>query len=139
MWTKGLVFVAAATAAWAVVSSCSDSPTCTGAENCVCYGNGTCDPGLACRSQVCVDLNDTGFGGESSGTGGGVDVQACLGCAESSCSSQASDCKAVSGCDDIIKCMVGCNKDAVCLSKCNADASTDANLKSLSYQTCAFS
>ena len=137
MWSRTLVFVAAAAVAWVVVSSCSsETSTCSGAENCPCYGNGTCDPGLDCRSKVCVNLSSNGSGGDS--TGGGVDVQACLDCAESACASASMDCKGVSGCDDIIRCMVGCGKDALCLSKCNADASVDANVKSLAYQGCAF-
>ena len=137
MWARTLVFVAVATVAWVVVSSCgSDSPVAPALKTARCYGNGTCDPGLDCRSKLCVNLNSTGFGGDSSG--GGVDVQACLDCAESTCASASMDCKAVSGCDDIIRCMVGCGKDASCLSKCNAGASADANLKSLAYQSCAF-
>jgi hypothetical protein len=120
-----------------VVANCgTDSASCLGGENCACYGNGTCDDGLDCRSKVCVNLNSTGVGGGSGG--GGLDVQACLSCAETNCPSQAMDCKSATGCEDIIKCMVGCNKDATCLSKCNANASVDANTKSLAYQTCAF-
>jgi hypothetical protein len=128
---------------WAIVSNCSSSNAdCTGGETCACYGNNTCDEGLACRSNVCVNLSSTGYGGDGTGSGGssgsGVNVQACLSCAESKCPSQAMDCKSVTGCNDIITCLVGCNKDATCLSKCNANASVDANSKSLAYQTCAF-
>jgi hypothetical protein len=52
--------------------------TCpAGSEACACYGNGTCDGRLDCRSDVCVDLGqDTGgeagpaAGAPSSGAGG---------------------------------------------------------------------
>src|ERR1041385_128231 len=137
MRMRTTVLTAATTLAWAVATSCgSDDSKCMGAEHCACYGNGTCNAGLDCRSRVCVNLNSTGFDGDASGSG--VDTQACLSCAESNCASQASDCKAASGCEDIIKCMIGCGKDAVCLSKCNANSSPDANTKSLTYQACAF-
>lgn len=43
-----------------------DDPACQGAEGCSCYGDSTCDPGLECRSDRCVDLSSGG----SSGTGG---------------------------------------------------------------------
>jgi len=143
MRIRTLVFVAATAVGWMVMSNCSSSnASCAaGSETCPCYGNGTCDDGLACRSEVCVDLGSTGAGG-STGVGGsssgGLDVQACLACAESQCPTSSMACKAVSGCEDILKCLVGCNKDATCLSKCNAGASSDANMKSLAYQTCAF-
>lgn len=131
------VLVAATMLAWASMASCSssDDVRCTGAEHCACYGNGTCNPGLDCRSRLCVNLNSTGF---EDASGGGIDVHACLSCAESACSGEASACKAATGCDDIIQCMIGCGKEATCLSKCNANASADANAKSLAYQGCAF-
>ncbi len=138
MNTRTAALAATAALAWALVASCSSDETarCMGAEHCACYGNGTCNDGLDCRSRVCVNLNSTGF--EDAG-GGGVDVEACLSCAESTCSTESSACKAASGCDDIIQCMIRCGKDATCLSKCNANASADANAKSLAYQACAFS
>jgi hypothetical protein len=137
MWTRTATLAVTTALGWLFVSHCgSSSSACTGAEACACYGNGSCDDGLACRSNVCVDLNSTGAGGGSGS--GGLDVQACLSCAEGQCPSQAMACKAVSDCNDIITCLVGCNKDATCLSKCNANASADANTKSLAYQTCAF-
>lgn len=33
---------------------------CSGGERCACYGNGTCDQGLACLSGLCVRLNNSG-------------------------------------------------------------------------------
>ena len=46
-----------------VLGSCNDSsvstPSCPeGSETCACYGNGTCDDGLECRSDLCVELDD---------------------------------------------------------------------------------
>jgi hypothetical protein len=123
--------------AGATVTNCgSDDSRCTGAEHCACYANGTCNEGLDCRSRLCVNLNSTGFEGDASS--GGMDADACLTCAESTCANEAKDCKAATGCDAIIQCMIRCGKDAVCLSKCNTSASVEANAKSLSYQACAF-
>jgi hypothetical protein len=132
------VFVAAATLAWGLAASCTndDAVSCTGAEHCACFGDGTCNEGLDCRSRLCVNLNSTGF---EDASGGGIDVEACLSCAEATCTTESNACKAATGCDDIIQCMVGCGSDATCLSKCNANASADANVKSLAYQSCAFS
>ena len=71
VWGCGLV--AAFAAGLATLVSCGGSAggkdtgaTCqTGAEGCGCYGNNTCNAGLTCASQLCVNLNGTG------GTGGG--------------------------------------------------------------------
>lgn len=50
-------------------TSGTDGPsTCpTGSETCSCYGNGTCDAGLTCLSNICVMSPDTSGG---TGTGG---------------------------------------------------------------------
>ena len=44
-----------------------------GAERCPCYGDGTCNEGLVCASDLCVDLGGiiTGSGGEATGGTGG--------------------------------------------------------------------
>jgi len=112
--------------------SSSDKKACEGAEKCACYPNGSCDVGLACRSDVCVNLN--GAGGASSGT---FDTKACLACAEGACSSEASACKASSGCEAITSCLLSCSTDAVCLSECAKGATTDNVTKSGTYQACA--
>ena len=47
----------------------ADSSACEqGSEACDCYGNNTCDSGLVCRSDLCVDLDGSaaGNGGQSS-------------------------------------------------------------------------
>jgi hypothetical protein len=41
---------------------------CTGAERCSCYPNNTCNAGLTCLSDVCVD-SPTGAGGAAGATG----------------------------------------------------------------------
>lgn len=46
-----------------------------GAETCPCYGNGTCNAGLACASNLCVKWSGTGGTNGAGGTGaGGVPV-----------------------------------------------------------------
>ncbi len=127
-WVFGAV---AALSLWAV-TSCKKSQ-CQGAERCACYANETCNDGLECRSNVCVNLDG------SSGSGSGIDREACKACAEESCETEHDACVASSGCQDIIDCLLGCGSDANCLADCNKGTSTDANSKSLAYQSCAFS
>jgi hypothetical protein len=59
-------------AAAGLAGACGSSnmtPACSqGTETCPCYGNGTCNNGLTCLSNLCVNPN-TGNGG-SPGTGG---------------------------------------------------------------------
>jgi hypothetical protein len=134
---RTMVFLAVALLSGASLVHCgSESSRCTGAEHCACYGNGTCNAGLDCRSQLCVNLNGTASGGEANS--GDLNVDACLACGENTCTKESKDCKAASGCEAIIQCMIRCGKDAVCISKCNASSSADANARSLSYQACAF-
>jgi len=42
----------------------------TGAETCPCYGNGTCDQGLTCASNLCVNLGNPSGRGGAGGQGG---------------------------------------------------------------------
>src|SRR5580765_2696650 len=44
-----------------------------GSETCACYGNATCNAGLTCASNLCVNLGGMGGGGSggSISTGGG--------------------------------------------------------------------
>jgi hypothetical protein len=45
--------------------------TCApGGERCACYGNGTCDAGLTCASNLCVALAPPQGSGGTAGTGG---------------------------------------------------------------------
>jgi hypothetical protein len=41
-----------------------------GTERCPCYGNGTCNSGLACASMLCVNLGGSGGAGNATGAGG---------------------------------------------------------------------
>jgi hypothetical protein len=50
-------------------SSQSPSACPAGAERCACYGNGTCNPSVECRSQVCVA--SAGAGGSGANANGG--------------------------------------------------------------------
>jgi hypothetical protein len=42
-----------------------------GSEGCACGPASSCDPGLDCRSKLCVDLSSTGGSGGAAGTSGG--------------------------------------------------------------------
>jgi hypothetical protein len=52
-----------------VVAACSSSPTGTGGQRQACYANGTCNAGLVCLSQICVQPADGGAGA-TGGAGG---------------------------------------------------------------------
>jgi len=51
----------------------ADGPCETGSERCECYANRTCDSGLTCLSEICVDDDeaDNGGPGGSGGSSGG--------------------------------------------------------------------
>src|SRR3954468_22496167 len=51
----------------------ANAPTCkTGAEACECYPNKTCDGGLTCFADLCLDLD--GVGGAVRGLGGDAET-----------------------------------------------------------------
>ena len=50
---------------------CTVAPYPDGSEGGACYGNGSCDDGLTCASEVCVQLPDGGEGEEEEGEGEG--------------------------------------------------------------------
>ena len=60
-----------------LVPACGDAQSMAanecppGSEGCDCYGNGTCDAGLACRSGLCVDAGDGDVGGGDAGSASG--------------------------------------------------------------------
>jgi hypothetical protein len=62
------VLVGASALLIAVACGSTTQERCTGAERCDCYGNGTCDDGLICRSNACVAT--AGGGAGASGAGG---------------------------------------------------------------------
>ncbi|MDQ2647323.1 MAG: hypothetical protein M3020_26200, partial [Myxococcota bacterium] len=55
------------------VGACGDKseqnePECpVGSETCACYRNDTCDDGLECLSQLCIDPGDRGSRGGTPG------------------------------------------------------------------------
>src|SRR5262245_15922747 len=66
----GLVSVLAAALAVGCGNS-SQTPACKpGMERCDCYGNGTCNTGLECRSNLCVSAAAGGASGSTAGRGG---------------------------------------------------------------------
>ena len=56
----------------------ANEPTCkTGSETCECYPNKTCDDGLACFANLCLDLDGVGgVGGVVQGSGGDAETSA---------------------------------------------------------------
>ena len=61
----------------AVVGCGGGKSSCSGAERCACYPNATCNTGLTCLSNVCVNSGNNGAGGAGaggSGAGGGAGV-----------------------------------------------------------------
>ncbi|HEY3253320.1 MAG TPA: hypothetical protein VGJ91_05210 [Polyangiaceae bacterium] len=115
------------------IPSCGSDKKCEGGETCACYANGTCNAGLECRSNLCVSLN----GSSGGSTGSSFDTKACLSCAQSSCANEASACKASSGCETLISCMLGCSSDATCLANCAKGVTPDNITKEGTYQVCA--
>jgi hypothetical protein len=72
---RALLLGALAASVLLVASSCGSSgggaQTCAaGTETCPCYGNATCDVGLACLSDRCVSVTGTGGTSGAAGAGG---------------------------------------------------------------------
>lgn len=103
-----------------------------GAEGGDCYGNGTCDEGLSCLSKKCVDPN----GKSPVAPGGNFDTDACLGCGEESCASQAEACNGASGCQSLLSCTLACGSNASCLSDCATSVTADDQAAMVAYQSC---
>src|SRR5690606_29779342 len=74
-----------------------------GDEGCACFPNGTCNAGLACSDDKCVDPRSTGSGGTS-----GIDKEACVACADASCAAAADECEATVGCEALVECLLDC-------------------------------
>jgi hypothetical protein len=51
-------------------SSNRSAPCPQGAERCACFGNSTCNTGLTCLSNLCVNTGGAGGAGDTSGSGG---------------------------------------------------------------------
>ena len=117
--------------------SCGSDKACQGAEKCECYPNDTCNAGLACRSNTCVNLDPSAAGGASSTS---VDTTACFACADKACVNEAAACKAASGCRDSLDCYLKCGPtDVACAANCGKGFTADSALKAVGYYTCATS
>jgi hypothetical protein len=70
-----LIICIVATLAFAACSSSNgkargpDGGCTAGSETCPCYGNNTCNAGLTCASDLCVNLTSSGSGGSGATTG----------------------------------------------------------------------
>lgn len=70
---RRVTFGAALAAAVVMSVACGDDGAeCTdGTEGCACYANKTCNDGLSCLSNLCVDADEKPGKGKSDGDGGG--------------------------------------------------------------------
>jgi hypothetical protein len=108
----------------------------TGAEGGACYANKTCDGALVCLSDKCVD--PTSGDDVSPNPGVTLDLEACYGCGETKCATQAEACDALDGCGTLLSCTLECVNDAACSSGCATAASYTAEDQTayVNYQTC---
>lgn len=121
--------------------SSSDDGCQQGSEGCGCYGNGTCDTGLSCLSDKCVDPS-----GGSSNAGGSmgsgelpsVDLEACLSCGETACPTEWSACRDQGECTELTECSLACDEDLSCLSDCRDASTADDVNRATSFVQCAF-
>lgn len=114
-------------AAFAIISLSALAPACggsNGGEGAACYPNGTCDSGLVCQSDTCVDPNAPG--------GGNAFIQECLSCGETSCKTEADACDAAAGCGAALQCWLECIGDTSCTNACDVSQITSADIPRLS-------
>ncbi len=117
-------------------AGCGDDEKLQGTEGGACFPNGTCNLGLECRSNLCVDLTP-GSTDHSNGTDPYVNYDDCFGCGEESCATEASACEDAGGCDDVLKCYLDCEKtDVSCLQQCATGLSNEMVLALGNYWTC---
>ena len=111
-----------------------DSAPAQGTEGGSCYGNGTCDDGLACYSDKCVDPD----GNEPSTPSAGFDIGACFECGEDSCAAEAEKCDGEGACGTLLGCALDCAGDASCATDCATTTSVTAEEQSamVAYQSC---
>lgn len=116
--------------------SCGDEEAApkVGVEGGACYGNGTCDEGLACLSKKCVDPD----GPEPSTPAAGFDLGACFDCGEDSCATEAEKCDGAGACGTLLNCALDCAGDVSCASDCATTTSVTAEEQSamVAYQSC---
>lgn len=112
----------------------ADEKSSQGEETGECFPNNTCNPGLTCLSNICVNENPSAVGGTGNlGSGGGSTASggdgpgaggaettgpdACLACGEAECAAEVEACEAEAGCADALECVAGCFG----ASDCNCD------------------
>ena len=117
--------------------SCGSDSESQGGEGDPCYPNGTCDEGLSCRSDFCVDLN-AGSDDGNDGSDPVIDFDDCFACGSESCEAEAEACEAADGCDDALRCWLNCTTDTDCIADCDVSAlNTSEELQKLqSYASC---
>ncbi len=119
-----------------------------GTEGGPCFPNGTCNPGLTCASNICVDPNsNSGNGGSETSAGGNgstslFDLEACFDCGDPSCQEEKNQCEDLAGCMEILSCSLECGTDATCSSGCSSDEVNQENLTEVvqtagNYVACA--
>lgn len=98
-----------------------------GAEKGACFPNETCDAGLTCLSNICVNENGAGgsanpgvggganhSGGTGSGAGGGFDAATCDECGATECPTETATCEATTGCTELRDCLFSCAEGGSC-------------------------
>lgn len=105
-----------------------------GVEGGSCYGNGTCDDGLACYSDKCVNPDAPG----PSTPAAGFDIGDCLDCGDDSCAAEAEKCNGAGACGTLLSCALDCAGDVSCASNCATTTSVTAEEQSamVAYQSC---
>lgn len=105
-----------------------------GVEGGSCYGNGTCDDGLACFSDKCVNPNGNG----PNPSAAGFDLGACFDCGEGSCATEAERCNGEGACGMLLGCALDCAGDVSCATDCAKATSVTAEEQSamVAYQSC---
>lgn len=125
-------------------SACGSSNK-EGTEGEACYANGTCNAGLTCLSNTCVDAD--GGDGDGDGSGGdsnvpSVDWDACFGCGDAACPTERETCDSTPGCPQLLECTLSCGNDVTCSGGCSVEGLTPQELAAAgsavtSYTTCS--
>jgi hypothetical protein len=115
--TKRLASAGLVSVAFAVIAAACGGRTSAAAGELrgACYGNGTCNAGLTCLSDVCVVApgGDGGSGSSGGGSSSGSESSSSGSASSSSGSSSGADASCPSGCP------FGVCKDGTCTSTCS--------------------
>jgi hypothetical protein len=133
VWTNGLLALMLGTAL-VLAAGCGDggSSCQPGSEKCSCFMNGTCNAGLTCASNTCVDLMTTPGTG---GVGGGGSISqppSVCGAIAPQCSSIATDATGICIAECCCSQFVACTNSSSCTAilSCGADCTGSACLNS---------